>query len=115
MFKKKKKQEYVPPIKPDNRVVKIFNEYRLVETFDPKYEQVVYTLGEKKILSYESKLILEKRDSNAMNEPFYIKFQEEPISRELKKELGNYYRMGDTYDKDRLMFDFLRELLVNGK
>lgn len=109
MFKRKKKEVYVKPIKPEPRVVKEWDNHRLVQTWSEEYELVSVNGQSPRIIGYKSFLILEKKDKNAMSEPFWVMDCYDP-----GPTIPGYYSTYDPRDK-RLMFQLFRETFLNGK
>lgn len=107
MFKRKKKEKYIEPIKPEPRVLKQWNNNRLVVTWVPQYSHVVVNNESSKIILYNSHLVLEKKDTNAMQEPFWIKDCEDPGP----LNHNGYVSMYDPRDR-RLMFQLFREMYL---
>lgn len=108
LFKKKKaKDNYVEPIKPEPKVLKVFKNYRLVETFSKVYNN--YS-NKQKVIGYISKLILEQKLENAMNEPFYKSAFHEDYIIDSPYFKIDHSQQDSSYGIYKLMFDFLREL-----
>jgi len=78
MFKRKKKEEYKEPAKPSPRILKEWEDLRLVESFWPQYDYIKRSDETKsRIIGYTSVLTLEVKDKNAMEEPFWVRCKRE--------------------------------------
>lgn len=119
LFRKKKKTKtgssvpVVPPIKPKPRVLKEFKDYRIVlssqEVLTP-YE----TDKVQQIASYRNHLVIEKKDTNAMEEPFYKEHKAD--ARWIYENSSGYTAMRYSgYDSDKLLFDIIEEIFLNGQ
>lgn len=78
MFKSKKKEKYTPPVKPENRILKIFNNCRLIEVFEPVTTIKMSNEKEARISHYKSVLKIEKLTKNNLNEQYYFNYSTEP-------------------------------------
>lgn len=108
---KKKKDTYVEPIKPKSEILKVFQNYRLVKIFEPVTSVFQYYKEEKKrITGYESKLVLEEKLMNVMEEPFYKSIYHEDY---YMQHTGEKQFNQIAWNNYKLMFKLLRELFIN--
>lgn len=112
LFKrKKKKEEYVEPIKPKPRVLKTFKDYRIVLGSRTIMQVCVPTGETPKVERYDNKLVIEKKDTNAMEEPFYKLYKED--YRWIYEDLTVYTLKPSGYESDKLLFELIEEMFLN--
>jgi hypothetical protein len=114
-MKKKLKEQvpYVEPVKPKPKVIKTFKDLRIVLSSRPIIRTIVQAGETPEVEKYENHLIIEKRDTNAMEEPFFKMFKEDP--RWIHETYNSSYGFTKPYDyeSEKLLFELIEEMFLN--
>jgi hypothetical protein len=112
-IKKKVKEQvpYVEPVKPKPRVLKTFKNLRIV-LGSRTTNKTIGEGNEQRIVvdRYENHLIIEQKDTNAMEEPFYKLYKEDY---RWLYENTSYIQKPYGYDSDKLLFQLIEEMFLN--
>lgn len=113
MFKKKKcdkcscKKETNVLVKPEPKVIRQLKNYRIVVKPYPIIKSGYLESEKDSVKEYTNQLVIEKLYKNTLNEPYYVEYETDRMSRKLSLSIYSHDRQKD------LIFDILKELLLN--